>query len=95
MPEKVNTGNTELHKYVTAETDGHVARMELSRNAYRILVGKSEGNIPLGKPRRRWEDNIKMDLRDVGCDAGDWIDYAQDKVQWWAYVRKVMNLRVP
>ena len=50
---------------------GHVARMEHSRNAYRIVVGKSEGKKPLGWPRRRWEDNIKMDLREVGCDPGD------------------------
>ena len=55
---------------------GHVARMEQSRNAYRVLVGKPEGKRPLGRPRRRWEDNIKMDLRKVGCYLGDWIDLA-------------------
>ena len=57
------------------------------------LVGKPEGKRPLGRPRRRWEDNIEMDLRDVGCDSGDWIDLLQDRDQWWAYVRVVMNLR--
>ena len=57
-------------------------------------MGKPEGNIPLGRPRRRWEDNIKMDLRAVDCDVGEWIDLAQDRVQWQAYVRTVMNLRV-
>ena len=57
---------------------GHVARVEQSRNAYRVLVGKPEGNRPLGRPRHRLEDNIKMDLREVGCDPGDWIDLAED-----------------
>ena len=61
---------------------GHVARMEQFRNAYRTLVGKPESKRPLGRPRRRWEDNIQMDLRVLGSDAGDWIDLAQDRVQW-------------
>ena len=74
---------------------GHVARMEKFRNAYRVLVGKPEGKRPLGRPRRRWEDNIKMDLREAGCDPGEWIDLAEDRDQWRAYVRAVMNLRVP
>ena len=69
--------------------------MEQSRNAYRVLVGKPESKRPLGKPRHRWEDNIKMDLREVGCDSRDWIDLAEDRDHWWAYVRVVMNLRVP
>ena len=69
--------------------------MEQSRNAYRVLVGKPEGKIPLGRPRRRLEDNIKMDLRYVGCDPGEWMDVAEDRDQWRAYVRAVMNLRVP
>ena len=56
---------------------GHVARMEQSRNAYRVIVGKSEGKRPLGRPRRRWEDNIKIDLRDVSCDPGVWIGLAE------------------
>ena len=74
---------------------GHVARMEQSKNAYRVLVGKPEGKRPLGRPRRRWEDNIKMDLREVGSDPGEWIDLAEDREQLRAYIRAVMNLRVP
>ena len=58
---------------------GHVAGMGKRRGMYRILVGKSEGKRPLGKPRRRWEDNIKMDLREVGCGCMDWIELAQDR----------------
>jgi len=60
----------------------------------RVLVGKPEGKRPLGRPRRRWEDNIKMDLREVGGD-GDWIELAQDRDRWRALVNRVMNLRVP
>ena len=74
---------------------GHVARMEQSRNAYRILVSKPVRKRALGRPRHRWEDNIKTDLREVGCDPGEWIDLAEDRNQWQAYVRAVMNLRVP
>ena len=76
---------------------GHVTRMEQSRNAYRVLVGKPEGKRPLGRPRRRWKDNIKMDLREVGCDPGDCIalSLGENKDQWRAYVRAVMNLGVP
>ncbi|KAJ4435412.1 hypothetical protein ANN_18027 [Periplaneta americana] len=69
---------------------GHVARMGESRNAYRMLVGRPEG-----RPRRRWEDNIKMDLREVGYDDRDWINLAQDRDRWRAYARAAMNLRVP
>jgi hypothetical protein len=58
---------------------------------YRILVGKPEGKRPLGRPRRRWVDNIKMDLREVGWDGGDWIDLAQDMDRWRAYVNAVMK----
>jgi hypothetical protein len=65
------------------------------RNAYRILVGKPEGRRPLGRPRRRWVDTIKMDLGEVGLDGVDWIDLAQDRDRWRAYVNAVMNLRVP
>ncbi|KAJ4445879.1 hypothetical protein ANN_12564 [Periplaneta americana] len=72
---------------------GHVARMGESRNAHRVLVGRPEGKRPLGRPRRRWEDNIKMDLREVGYDDREWINLAQDRDQWRAYVRAVMNLR--
>ena len=69
--------------------------MEQSRNAYRVLVGKPQEKRPLGRRRRRWKDYIKMDLREVGCDPGEWIDLAEDRDQWRAYVRAVMNLRVP
>ncbi|KAJ4436743.1 hypothetical protein ANN_16875 [Periplaneta americana] len=72
---------------------GHVARMGESRNAYRVLVGRPEGKRPLGRPRRRWEDNIKMNLREVGYDDRDWINLAQDRDRWRAYVRAAMNLR--
>ena len=74
---------------------GHVAHMGQSKNAYRVLVGKPEGKRPLGRPRRRWEDNIKMDLREVGCDPGEWINLAEDRDQWRTNVRAVMNLWVP
>ncbi|KAJ4444240.1 hypothetical protein ANN_06031 [Periplaneta americana] len=74
---------------------GHVARMGESRNAYRVLVGRPEGKRPLGRPRRRCEDNIKMDLREVGYDYKEWINLAQDRDQWRTYVRTAMNLRVP
>jgi hypothetical protein len=64
------------------------------RNTYRILVGKPEGKRPLGRPRRRWVDNIKTDLREIGWDGVDWIDLAQDRDQWRAVVNTVMNLGV-
>jgi hypothetical protein len=73
----------------------HVARMEEKRNAYRILVGMPEGKRPLARPRRRWVDNIKMGLREIGWDGMDWIELAQDRDQWRALVNTVMNLRVP
>jgi hypothetical protein len=65
------------------------------RGAYRVLVGRPEGKRPLGRPSRRWEDNIKMDLRETGMDRANWIWLAQDRVQWRAFVKTVMNLRVP
>jgi hypothetical protein len=65
------------------------------RNAYRILVGTPEGKSPLGRPRRRWVDNIKMDLREIGWARVDWIDMAQGRDQWRALVNTVLNLRVP
>ena len=65
------------------------------RGVYRVLVGKPEGKRPLGRPRRRWEDNIKMDLQEVGCGGMDWIEVAQDRDRWRALVTEVMNLRVP
>jgi hypothetical protein len=74
---------------------GHVARMGAKRNAYRILVGNPEGKRPLERPRRRWVDSIKMDLREIGWDGGEWIDLDQDRDQWRALVNTVMKLRVP
>ena len=74
---------------------GHVARMGERGGVYRVLVGKPEEKRPLGKPRRRWEDNIKMDLQEVGCGVMDWIEVAQDGDRWRALVNAVMNLRVP
>ena len=74
---------------------GHVARMGEERGAYRVLVGKSEASRPLGRPRRRWVDNIRMDLQEVGCGYVDWIGLAQDRDSWRALVSAVMNLRVP
>jgi hypothetical protein len=65
------------------------------RNAYRILVGKPEGKRPLGRPKHKWVDNIKMDLREIGWDSVDWIDKAQKWVQWRALVNTVLNLWVP
>ena len=74
---------------------GHVACMRERRGVYRVLVAKPEGRRPLGRPRRRWEDNIRMDLREVGCGCVDWMELAQDRDTWRALVRAVMNLRVP
>ena len=74
---------------------GHVARMGEERGAYRILVGKPEGKRLLGRPRRRWVDDIRMDLQDVGCGYVDWIGLAQDRDGWRKLVNAVMNLRVP
>jgi hypothetical protein len=65
------------------------------RNAYRIQVGKPQGKRPLGRPRRRWVDNIKMDLKEIGWGGMDWVDLAQDKNQWRGLVNSVMNLLVP
>jgi transcription termination factor 2 len=100
--------NEELHKLYSSPSiiriiksrrmrwAGHVARMgEKKKNAYRILVGKPEGKRPLGRPRRRWVDSIKMDLREIGWDGVNWIDMAQERDQWRALVNTVLNLRVP
>jgi hypothetical protein len=74
---------------------GHVARMGEERGVHRVLVGKPEGKRPVGRPRRRWEDNIKMDLRKVGGSRGVWMELAQDRDGWRALVNAVRNLRVP
>jgi hypothetical protein len=99
--------NEELHNLYTSPSiirivksrrmrwAGHVARMGEKRNVYRLLVRKSEGKRPLGRPRRRWIDNIKMDLSEIGLSVVDWIGLAQDRYSWRALVNAVMNLRVP
>ena len=69
--------------------------MEEGRGVHRVLVGKPEGKRPLVRPRRRWEDNIKMDLQKVGRGCGDWMELAQERDRWWALVSTVMNFRVP
>ena len=74
---------------------GHVERMGERRGVYRVLVGKPEEKGPLGRHRRRWEDNIRMDLREVGCGCVDWMELAQDRDRWRALVSAVMNIRVP
>ena len=74
---------------------GNVARMEEGRDVKKVLVGKPDGKRPLGTPRRRWEDNIKMDLQEVGRPCGDWMELAQDRDRWRALVCMVMNFRVP
>ena len=74
---------------------GHVARMGEGRVVHRVLVGKPEGKRQLGRLRRRWEDNIKMDLQEVGGSCGDWMELAQDRDRWRALVSTVRNFRVP
>jgi hypothetical protein len=91
--------------YVTARNQGtilfkyrrkiHMARMGEERGAYRVLVGKPEGKRPLARPRRRWVDNIRMDLQEVGCGYVDWTGLAQDRNRWRTLVSAVMDLRVP
>jgi len=75
--------------------EGHVARMGERRDVYRVLVGKPAGKRRLVRPRRRWEDNIKMDLHEVGCGGMDWIELARGRDRWRALVNAVMNLRIP
>ena len=74
---------------------GHVARMGEDRGVHRVLVEKPEGKRPLGRPRRRWEDDIKMDLQEVGMGRGDWMELAQDRDRWRALVGTVRDFRVP
>jgi len=74
---------------------GHVVRMGEDRGVHRLLVGKPEGKRPLGRPRRRWEDNIKMYLQEVGGSRGDWMELAQDRDRWRALVGSVRDFRVP
>ena len=74
---------------------GHVARMEEGRSAFKILAGKPTGRRPLGRPRRRWEDNIRMELEEIGISAGNWVHSAQDRNPWRALVNAALNLRDP
>jgi hypothetical protein len=74
---------------------GHVARVGEGRGVYGVLVARTEGKRPLGRPRRRWEENVKLDFRKMGIDVANWIRLAQDRVQGWAFMSTVMNLRVP
>jgi hypothetical protein len=73
----------------------HVACLGEGRGVYRVLVGRLEGERPLGRPRCRWKDNIKLVLREIGINGANWINLAQGRVQWWAFVNTVMNLLVP
>jgi hypothetical protein len=105
MVEKLH--NDELHSLYSSRNivrmvksrrmsgEGHVIRMGEGRGDYRVLVGTPEGKRPLGRPRRRWEDNIMMGLREMGIDGENWIRLAQGRVRWRAFVSTVMNLRVP
>ena len=74
---------------------GHVTRMGQRIGVYRVLVGKPSGKRPLGRPRCRWEDNIKMDLQEVGCGVMDWIGLDQGRARWRAFANAVMNFPVP
>jgi hypothetical protein len=93
--------NEELHKFYSSpniisvlKSRRHLARMVHIRNVHKILVGKSEGRRPLGKPRCRWEDNIRMALRETGWEVLDWVHLAQDRDQWLDIVNTVMNDRI-
>jgi hypothetical protein len=105
--EKLNVHNEELNdlycspnivqviKSRRMRSAGHVARMEDRKGVFRVLVGKPEGKRPLRRPRRKWDDNIEIDLQEVGCESMDWMKVAQERDRWWALVNAVMNLRVP
>ena len=90
-----HTGGVEVDGLGGGRWGGHVARMGEERGVYRVLVGKPEGRRPLVRPRRRWVDNIRTDLQEVGCGYMDWIGLAQDRDRWRTLVSAVMNLRVP
>jgi hypothetical protein len=77
------------------EVGGHVAHMGEGRSVCRVWVGRPEGKRPLDRPRHTWDDNIKLDLREIGIDGANWIQLAQDRVQWRSFVNTLMNLRVP
>jgi hypothetical protein len=91
---KLNSVRLGYSKFGQIKLAGHVARMGEERKVYKVLVGKPEGKSPLGRPRRRWEDGIRMDLREIGLGGVDWIRLTQDRDGWRAVVSAVMNLRV-
>ena len=82
-------------KYKRLRWAGYVARMEEGSSSFKILTGKPTRKRPLGRPRRRWEDNIRLDLEEIGINAGNWIDSAQDRDYWKALVSAALNLQVP
>ena len=81
-------------KSIRLRSAGHVATMQEGRSVFEILKGKPTGMRPLGRPRRRWEDNIRMDLEEIGINAGNWVDSAQDKNYWGALVNAALDLQV-
>ena len=99
---KILFENTQTHTNTHTNTHKHTyiyiyiyIRIGEEREVYRVLLGKPEGRSPLGRPRRRWVDNIRMDLQEVGCGYRDWIGLVQDRDRWRTLVSAVMNLRVP
>ena len=90
-----STNIVRVIKSRTLRWSGHVARMEEGKSAFKILTGKPTGKRLLGRPRRRWEDNITMNLEEIGINAGNWVDSAQDRNYWRAPVNAALNLRVP
>ena len=84
-----------VNKSIRLRWANHIATMEVGVRAFKILTGKSTGKRPLGRPRRRWEDNIRMDLEEIGINAGNWVDLTQDRNYWRALVNAALNLRVP
>ena len=81
-------------KFRSLRWESHVAGMEEGRSAFKILTGNPTGKRPLGRPRHRWEDNIRMDLEEIGINAGNWVDSAQDRNYWRALANAALNLRV-
>jgi hypothetical protein len=94
LDDPYSSPNIWVIKLTRMRCTGHVACMEERRGIYRVLVGKPKGKRPLGRPRHRWEDNIKMNFQEVGCGGMDWIGLAQDRYRWRARVNAVLNLQV-
>ena len=95
QPEDAPCRSDRVPLHIRMRWAGHVTRMGEERGVYRVLVGKPEGKRPLGRPRHRWADNIRMDLQEAGCGYMDWFGLAQDRDRWRTLVSAVMNLRVP